>query len=305
VASLVDVNQYRGDLLIDLDIAFLHDPGPFRDVALQHLAEIVRRGVWQFQSLGGHAAPHIRRAQNDGKLAVAERDRAQRLTPADIVRIRKKLGLTQAQAARVFGGGINAFSKYEDNEVEPSDGMETLLRLSDSVSEAAAWLLRRGGVVRAPALSSGREGCYYRRIMSVLIITSLMRRLAWWQWAWLLLAAVSLPPVSYHAYQTLEAVGRDLRVQLIQRYSLWETDPDYRGTPQAWTRFAAILLNTDQLMQRVREKQGEVADQIEENFRRDAAFAQGKVIGLYLLSWGVPLALLYGAGWLYQRKWRH
>lgn len=90
--------------------------------------------------------------------AVAERDRSQRLMPADIVRIRKKLGLTQAQAARVFGGGINAFSKYENNEVEPSDGMEKLLRLSDSVSEAAAWLLRRGGVVRAPALSSGREG---------------------------------------------------------------------------------------------------------------------------------------------------
>ena len=86
--------------------------------------------------------------------AVAERDRVQRLTPADIVRIRKKLGLTQAQAARVFGGGINAFSKYENNEVEPSDGMEKLLRLSDSVSEAAAWLLRRGGVMRAPALSS-------------------------------------------------------------------------------------------------------------------------------------------------------
>lgn len=90
--------------------------------------------------------------------AVAERDRAQRLTPADIVRIRKKLGLTQTQAARVFGGGINAFSKYENNEVEPSDGMEKLLRMADSVPEAATWLLRRGGATHAPALSLGREG---------------------------------------------------------------------------------------------------------------------------------------------------
>lgn len=132
-----------------------------------------------------------------------------------------------------------------------------------------------------------------------------MRRLVWWQWAWLLLATVSLPPVAYHAYQALEDAGRNMRVELIQRYSLWETDPNYRGTPQAWTRFAAMLLNTSQLMRRVREKQGGLTDQIEEDFRRDAALAHGKVIAVYLLGWGVPLALLYGAGWFYQRHRRH
>lgn len=79
-------------------------------------------------------------------LAVAERDRNQRLSPAGILAIRKKFGLTQAQAARVFGGGTNAFSKYENGEVTPSDGMEKLLRLSDEVPEAAQWLLRRGGL---------------------------------------------------------------------------------------------------------------------------------------------------------------
>lgn len=78
--------------------------------------------------------------------AVSERDRKERLTPADILCIRKKLGITQAQAARVFGGGPTAFSKYENGEVAPSDGMEKLLRMADSVPAAAAWLLRRGGV---------------------------------------------------------------------------------------------------------------------------------------------------------------
>ena len=131
---------------------------------------------------------------------------------------------------------------------------------------------------------------------------SFMRRLAWWQWAWLLLATASLPPASYHAYQELQSVERDLRVQLIQRYSLWETDPNYRGTPQSWTRFAAMLLNTSQLMRRVREKQGELTDRIEEDFRRDAALAHGKVVVAYALGWATPLALLYGAGWLYQRR---
>lgn len=78
--------------------------------------------------------------------AVAERDQAQRLKPCDILRIRKNLGITQAQAARVFGGGANAFSKYENGEVEPSDGMERLLRLAASVPVAAKWLLRRAGL---------------------------------------------------------------------------------------------------------------------------------------------------------------
>lgn len=83
--------------------------------------------------------------------AVSERDRSQRLTPTDILAIRKKLRLTQTQAARVFGGGANAFSKYENGDVTPSEGMEKLLRLSNEVPEAANWLLRRGGVPTAQA----------------------------------------------------------------------------------------------------------------------------------------------------------
>lgn len=90
--------------------------------------------------------------------AVAERDRGQRLTATDILRIRKTLGLTQAQAARVFGGGPNAFGKYESGEVAPSDGMEKLLRLADSVPAAAAWLLRRVGL----AMELAVEPPYYR-----------------------------------------------------------------------------------------------------------------------------------------------
>jgi len=128
------------------------------------------------------------------------------------------------------------------------------------------------------------------------------RSIAWWQWAWLLLAAVSLPLAAYHAYQESQQVARALRVQLIERYSLWESDPLYRGTPQSWTRFAAWLLDIDQLMERVRAKHGALADQIELDFRRDTALAYGRIIAVYLLGWGAPLGLLYGAGWLYQRR---
>ncbi|UDF37850.1 UNVERIFIED_ORG: type II toxin-antitoxin system MqsA family antitoxin (plasmid) [Shinella sp. XGS7] len=51
------------------------------------------------------------------------------LTGEQIVALRQKLGLTQAQAARLFGGGPVAFSKYENDDVAQSESMDTLLRL--------------------------------------------------------------------------------------------------------------------------------------------------------------------------------
>jgi hypothetical protein len=123
-----------------------------------------------------------------------------------------------------------------------------------------------------------------------------------WQWGLLALAVVTLVPVAWFAYaDTLEA-ARVARVQLIEHYRLWETAPDYAGTPQAWTRFAAWLLDTDQLMERVRVKHGALADQIEIDFRRDLLLVCGRTIGAYLLLWLTPLALLYGAGRFYRRR---
>lgn len=51
------------------------------------------------------------------------------LSSEEIVRAREKLSLTQEQAARVFGGGRNAFSKYERGEVSQSVAMDKLIRI--------------------------------------------------------------------------------------------------------------------------------------------------------------------------------
>lgn len=51
------------------------------------------------------------------------------LTGKEITALRKQYGLTQAQAARLFGGGPVAFSKYENDDVAQSEAMDTLLRL--------------------------------------------------------------------------------------------------------------------------------------------------------------------------------
>jgi len=51
--------------------------------------------------------------------------------PAYIVNVRKKLDLDQRQAAEIFGGGVNAFSRYEAGKTKPPLAMLKLLKLLD------------------------------------------------------------------------------------------------------------------------------------------------------------------------------
>jgi len=68
----------------------------------------------------GFAAAAELRAEVDGVLK-----------PAEVIAIRKKLGLTPAVAARALGGGVKAFYKYESGTTPPSVPMSNLLRLLD------------------------------------------------------------------------------------------------------------------------------------------------------------------------------
>lgn len=51
------------------------------------------------------------------------------LSGAEILALRIRYGLNQKQAARLFGGGPVAFSKYESDDVAHSEAMDKLLRL--------------------------------------------------------------------------------------------------------------------------------------------------------------------------------
>lgn len=51
------------------------------------------------------------------------------LPPSEVKNIRKQLNLTQKQASKIFGGGANAFQKYESGETVPSVGMSLLIKL--------------------------------------------------------------------------------------------------------------------------------------------------------------------------------
>ena len=72
---------------------------------------------------------HIRR--NDELVAKARRDALSKklLPPGRVRTIRENLKLTQQEAASYFGGGVNAFSKYERGVVTQSEAMDRLIRL--------------------------------------------------------------------------------------------------------------------------------------------------------------------------------
>ena len=53
------------------------------------------------------------------------------VNPAFIVNVRKKLGLDQQEAAEIFGGGVNAFSRYENGKTKPPLSLIKLLKLLD------------------------------------------------------------------------------------------------------------------------------------------------------------------------------
>ncbi|MEJ7138565.1 type II toxin-antitoxin system MqsA family antitoxin [Amphibiibacter pelophylacis] len=48
-----------------------------------------------------------------------------------IVNVRRKLGLGQREAAEIFGGGVNAFSRYENGKTRPPVALVKLLKLLD------------------------------------------------------------------------------------------------------------------------------------------------------------------------------
>jgi HTH-type transcriptional regulator/antitoxin MqsA len=51
--------------------------------------------------------------------------------PSFISTVRKKLELDQREAAEIFGGGVNAFSRYENGKTKPPLSLVKLLKVLD------------------------------------------------------------------------------------------------------------------------------------------------------------------------------
>jgi len=87
--------------------------------------------------------------KNDATILNAKKFADGLLSSEEIKEIRKNLGLTQETASKVFGGGENAFSKYESGKVAQSASMDRLLRLAAEFPSVFHWLIAfSGGTVK-------------------------------------------------------------------------------------------------------------------------------------------------------------
>ena len=77
--------------------------------------------------------------------------------PGFITSVRKKLALDQREAAEIFGGGINAFSRYENGKTKPSQALVTCSRCLSGARalRTSTRPLPTGRPVQQTALQSG------------------------------------------------------------------------------------------------------------------------------------------------------
>lgn len=67
----------------------------------------------------------------DQMLAFNKQVNAAIVDPGFIMSVRKKLALDQREAGEIFGGGVNAFSRYETGKTKPPLALIKLLKLLD------------------------------------------------------------------------------------------------------------------------------------------------------------------------------
>lgn len=91
---------------------------------------------------------------NHRLIADAKRKADGLLTGDEIRAIRERLALTQQQAALIFGGGLNAFSKYECGDVVQSVGMDRLMRVTTHFPLILTFLKLQAGIAGPLQLNS-------------------------------------------------------------------------------------------------------------------------------------------------------
>ena len=75
------------------------------------------------------------RRVSDAMAAFNRQVNAAAIDPEFIRDVRKKLRLDQKEAGEIFGGGVNAFSRYETGKTMPPVALVKLLRLLDTHPE--------------------------------------------------------------------------------------------------------------------------------------------------------------------------
>jgi putative zinc finger/helix-turn-helix YgiT family protein len=87
--------------------------------------------------------------RNQVKISDARRQFDGLMSSYAIAEMRERFGLSQSEAAKLFGGGENAFSKYERGVVTQSQSMDKLMRVAQDVPGVMEHLWKLSGLESA------------------------------------------------------------------------------------------------------------------------------------------------------------
>lgn len=132
------------------DLCEICGEGTLREVVGQEevsVSGIVRQAPCFFsvcESCGSEQAGAEQVRRNKRAVIRLKKEIAGLLSGDEVREVRRRLGLSQRAAAKIFGGGPIAFAKYEADDVIQSEAMDKLLRLASEVPAARGWLLDNG-----------------------------------------------------------------------------------------------------------------------------------------------------------------
>lgn len=96
---------------------------------------------------GAQAASAAQHQENLQRLAARKEHYGGLLLGEEIGALRRKYGLTQQQASRIFGKGKIAFSRYESETTYPDESTTRLLGMAIAKPDALKWLADQVGEV--------------------------------------------------------------------------------------------------------------------------------------------------------------
>lgn len=95
---------------------------------------------------GADATSASQHDENLRRLAARKSHYGELLMGEEIHALRRRYGLTQQQASRIFGKGKIAFSRYESETTYPDESTTRLLALAIAKPETLKWLADKSGI---------------------------------------------------------------------------------------------------------------------------------------------------------------
>lgn len=95
---------------------------------------------------GAEATSAAQHQENLHRLAARKAHYGELLMGQEVLALRRRYGLTQQQASRIFGKGKIAFSRYESETTYPDESTTRLLAMAIEKPDALRWLADRAGV---------------------------------------------------------------------------------------------------------------------------------------------------------------